>query len=251
MKTTNRSPFTLIELLVVIAIIGILASLLLPALQYTKAKAKEISCASQLKQQGIAFAMYANQYEQRIPAPSDSANKGGNYNSKHQWEIGIAPFISSAFKKWEYGKDLDPEPNPRSNIFTCPSASMKTAGMSGIDGPVHDDVIYGYGMNKWIPPSEIENVGGKKKEAVYPSLKLVSNPSRVILTADGRFWTLGAFSNLSDPSNLANYYKYDFIRHSRGAGLNNLFVDGHVKFKPTREVLADFFSKQDNYWKGE
>jgi len=79
----KRSPpdrselaFTLVELLVVVAIIGVLASLLLPAISKAPAKAKRIKCVSNLRQIGIAFHTFAADHEQLFPMQVPIADGG-------------------------------------------------------------------------------------------------------------------------------------------------------------------------------
>ena len=69
MKSLNwkSSAFTLIELLVVVAIIAVLVALLLPALNSAREKAREIVCASHLKQIGLATAMYGDEWNGYFP----------------------------------------------------------------------------------------------------------------------------------------------------------------------------------------
>src|SRR5581483_4248901 len=93
--------FTLIELLVVIAIIAILAAILFPVFAQAREKARQISCASNEKQLGLAIIQYVQDYDETYPIGFCDWT-----GTAPTWPVGISPYVKT-FK-----------------VFQCPDDSL-------------------------------------------------------------------------------------------------------------------------------
>ena len=200
MKKTSKG-FTLIELLVVIAIIGILASMLLPALSMARKAARKSSCVGNLKQCGLSLNAYSNDYNDYYPI-----NRYGSGDTKSRW--------SRILIEGSYA----PEPKAGAKtMFCCTEQASQgslniSAGIWRTDdkvGPLYAYNTYGMRMN---------TVGGGKISSVIRNNKGYADN---YLIADS--WSSG---------DCQMYYigyndKKINIVHSGVA--NILFIDGHVK----------------------
>jgi prepilin-type N-terminal cleavage/methylation domain-containing protein/prepilin-type processing-associated H-X9-DG protein len=132
-KSDQRSAFTLVELLVVIAIIGVLVSLLLPAIQAAREAARRTSCNNNMKNLGLAILNFHDSHR-KLPVSNRAA---GVVNSpRYAWATLMLPYFEEQntfdqydFKSnWSKPTAVDPKPIPnfqivgtRLAVFECPS----------------------------------------------------------------------------------------------------------------------------------
>ena len=218
--------FTLVELLVVIAIIGLLASMLLPALSKAKSMAKSIRCVGNEKQFGTAFLMYADSYNDYIPYASN------NSNASPLW---CEMIINAGILQL-------PTSSTNLGIWNCPENSEQYQAFSGQYDSKRVSYM-GSGYASFTPST------GAYDWKTYPyflgcKLSRVTKPSAFYAMLEGtqnRF-EKGGTNGTAGSTPFSIGIKYATYRHQ--LGLNMLFSDGHVE-----GMKGPILANDDSNWR--
>ena len=240
-----RKRFTLIELLVVIAIIAILASMLLPALNKARDRAKAILCLGNLKQIGLGSASYIDTYGDYIPINAwvDASN---GYANSYSWLNLLGQFCGYNSVGWKGLLPSNLEIISRTGVFHCPSM---------MPGDGSDQNKLGLGMiiyplqNGNISASDIatrSDATGVFRFVKITEIKYASQRASVLDSDDN--WVRAntespTNGNFSFMMNSSKYRNGDPLRHSNSS-MNMLFHDGHAENKNCKRAYINVWKPQ-------
>ncbi len=252
-QQSKSNGFTLIELLVVIAIIAILAAILFPVFAQAREKARSISCLSNMKQLGLAFAQYSQDYDEKNPNGINVYAPGGN-----GWAGEVYPYVKS-IQVYKCPDDSTPNPIFVSYAYNSNNTIPSYDSTKGIDSysiakynaPAKTVLLaevqgngYSSSDNSWSP-------AGGSPETVYGNGSNGASPAGFGVNAWGSTTTnLGGAGGYASPATLK--WATGYMRNTQTAdqsayakptgrhtdGSNFLLADDHAKFLRASAVSA-------------
>ena len=202
-----RRGFTLIELLVVIAIIAILAAILFPVFARAREKARQASCQSNLKQIGLAFMMYIQDYDERFMRHCFCRQAGAPNGLPDCWMYGVQPYV----KNWQ--------------LFNCP------------DKPWSGNCDRSYGFNMSALDCR------RQAQLNHPAEIILAVDARHRRQSDGADCPV-AFINHSINGGGCGWSGCDSaddcVADWHNEGPNIAFADGHVKWMKKQALVGGF-----------
>lgn len=279
MRRRPSPAFTLVELLVVIAIIGVLVSLLLPAVQSTREAARRTQCRNNLTQLGLALQNYEMAF--RVHPPGTMEEKGPIRNVAegyhHNWISQILPFIEERntflhidFKAGVYDEKNATVRKVRPAFLRCPSdagdwrsgASSYAAVQHDVEAPIDVDNMGVFFLNSAVRNVDISDgtshtlfVGEKLIEPGTGSQELGwMSGTRATLRNTGaelnvelHRWQQRTTSPLEQPKDEGHLLVGGFSSWHPG-GVQFVYGDGHVEFVSSstkRELMQQLANRAD------
>jgi prepilin-type N-terminal cleavage/methylation domain-containing protein len=237
--------FTLIELLVVIAIIAILAAILFPVFAQARAKARQTTCSSNMRQAGLGILMYSQDYDETLPI--------GAYNPDptapvQMWYDFVEPYVKSGVR----GVIVPTTPAGRTPapFWICPDVANRSvpAGPNQPALPAFNEGFYAASMsyiaNANFMPFWHRNAPTITFPGTISLSAAVSAPAQVVLVTEGLGYTPGTGGDdwttnctatesgfpFSGHPVIGNAAVYCGARYRHNGGAINVLMDGHVKW---------------------